>query len=145
MLELVNRTAITNKDYTPFQLFFDEVEPETIHLPDLARYKVIGSEYEVLIPHENRPKSQKLLPRTKSTRLLAVLGTNIYLVYIPSRRVVQKTSFIKIIKDTTKKAVNILKGVITSSNILPQTKFSPPIVPITVKLVILVTYLFLLK
>lgn len=139
VLELVNKTAITNKEYTPFQLLFDELEPEKTHLPDLSHYKVIGSACEVLIPHENRPKSQKLLPRTESARLLAVLGTKIYLVYIPSRRVVQKTSFIKIIEDVTAKGGVISEGessdktAITATKSLPLTKFTPLSVPITPK------------
>jgi transposase InsO family protein len=99
VLELVNKTAVTNRDYTPFQLFFDELEPEIQHTPDLKPFRIIGSACEVLIPHENRPKSQKLLQRTESARLLAVLGTKTYLVYIPTRQVVLKTSFIRFLED----------------------------------------------
>ncbi|KAK2071302.1 hypothetical protein P8C59_005738 [Phyllachora maydis] len=76
-LELVNSTAITNKETTPFQALFDELEPE------------------------KRSKSLKFTSRTEECKLLAVLGSKTYLVYILSRRAVLKTSTVKFIKDNT--------------------------------------------
>jgi hypothetical protein len=96
VLELINNTAQTNRDYTPYQALFDELEPNKSHKPSLQHYKEIGSYCEVLIPTEKRIVSEKLLPRTESGRLLAVLGYNTYLVYIPTRHTILKTSIIKI-------------------------------------------------
>ncbi|KAK2072051.1 hypothetical protein P8C59_006428 [Phyllachora maydis] len=76
-LELVNSTAITNKETTPFQVLFDELEPE------------------------KRSKSFKFTSRTEEYKLLVVLGSKTYLVYILSRRVVLKTSTVKFIEDNT--------------------------------------------
>ncbi|KAK2071863.1 hypothetical protein P8C59_006253 [Phyllachora maydis] len=100
-LELVNSTAITNKETTPFQALFDELEPGIPHIPNLERYRAIGAREEAIIPLEKRSKSLKFTSRTEECELLAVLGSKTYLVYIPSRRAVLKTSTIKFIKDNT--------------------------------------------
>ncbi|KAK2072751.1 hypothetical protein P8C59_007086 [Phyllachora maydis] len=78
-VELVNSTAITNKETTPFQALFDELEPGILHIPNLERYRAIGAKGEAIIPLEKRT----------------------YLVYIPSRRAVLKTSTVKFIEDNT--------------------------------------------
>lgn len=57
VLELVNSIAVSNKDLTPYQAFFDELEPSKTYRPNLGQYKAIGSSIEVLIPKENRSKS----------------------------------------------------------------------------------------
>ncbi len=97
VLELINCMAVTNRDLTPYQLFYDELEPVTApHRPNLKAYRAIGSHCEVLIPLEKRPKAYKVKARTESGRLLAVLGSKICLAYIPIRNVVTKTPFIKL-------------------------------------------------
>lgn len=134
VLEMVNKTAITNREYTPFQLFFDDIEPEKTHKPDLSHYKIIGSVCEALIPHEKRVKSQKLAERTETAKLIAVLGSKIYLVYIPKRRVVLKTSFIKLLEGVfsyesaiTPEGENRGKSTIEKSVEIPQplVEFKP--------------------
>ncbi|KAK2069066.1 hypothetical protein P8C59_003673 [Phyllachora maydis] len=100
-LELVNSTAITNKETTPFQALFNELEPGIPHIPNLEHYRAIGARGEAIIPLEKRSKSLKFTSRTEECKLLAVLGSKTYLVYIPSRRAVLKTSTIKFIKDNT--------------------------------------------
>ncbi|KAK2070637.1 hypothetical protein P8C59_005114 [Phyllachora maydis] len=100
-LELVNSTAITNKETTPFQVLFDELEPGIPHIPNLERYRAIGAKGEAIIPLEKRSKSLKFTSRTEECKLLAVLGSKTYLVYIPSRRAVLKTSTVKFIEDNT--------------------------------------------
>ncbi|KAK2073977.1 hypothetical protein P8C59_008214 [Phyllachora maydis] len=100
-LELVNSTAITNKETTPFQALFDELEPGILHIPNLERYRAIGARGEAIIPLEKRSKSLKFTSRTEEYKLLAVLGSKTYLVYIPSRRAVLKTSTVKFIEDNT--------------------------------------------
>ncbi|KAK2071849.1 hypothetical protein P8C59_006239 [Phyllachora maydis] len=100
-LELVNSTAITNKETTPFQALFDELEPGIPHIPSLERYRAIGARGEAIIPLEKRSKSLKFTSRTEECKLLAVLGSKTYLVYIPSRRAVLKTSTVKFIEDNT--------------------------------------------
>ncbi|KAK2072174.1 hypothetical protein P8C59_006545 [Phyllachora maydis] len=101
IVELVNSTAITNKETTPFQALFDELKPGIPHIPNLERYKAIGARGEAIIPLEKRSKSLKFTSRTEECKLLAVLGSKTYLVYIPSRRAVLKTSTIKFIEDNT--------------------------------------------
>ncbi|KAK2071796.1 hypothetical protein P8C59_006191 [Phyllachora maydis] len=100
-LELVNSTAITNKETTPFQALFDELEPGILYIPNLERYRAIGARGEAIIPLEKRSKSLKFTSRTEECKLLAVLGSKTYLVYIPSRRAVLKTSTVKFIEDNT--------------------------------------------
>ncbi|KAK2073822.1 hypothetical protein P8C59_008071 [Phyllachora maydis] len=100
-LELVNSTAITNKETTPFQALFDELKPGIPHIPNLERYRAIGARGEAIIPLEKRSKSLKFTSRTEECKLLAVLGSKTYLVYIPSRRAVLKTSTVKFIEDNT--------------------------------------------
>ncbi|KAK2073304.1 hypothetical protein P8C59_007593 [Phyllachora maydis] len=99
VVELVNSTAITNKETTPFQALFDELEPGILHIPNLERYKAIGARGEAIIPLEKRSKSLKFTSRTEECKLLAVLASKTYLVYILSRRAVLKTSTIKFIED----------------------------------------------
>ncbi|KAK2072167.1 hypothetical protein P8C59_006538 [Phyllachora maydis] len=95
----LNSTAITNKETTPFQALFDELEPGIPHIPNLERYRAIGARGEAIIPLEKRSKSLKFTSRTEECKLLAVLGSKTYLVYIPSRRAVLKTSTVKFIED----------------------------------------------
>ena len=92
---LVNLIAVLNRSLLPFEeLKKDFPEITHYHLPDLTSFRAIGAAVEVLIPPEKRVISYKLAPRTESGRLLATLGNGTYLVYIPYRRVVTKTSFI---------------------------------------------------
>ncbi|KAK2074914.1 hypothetical protein P8C59_009084 [Phyllachora maydis] len=100
-MELVNSTAITNKETTPFQALFDELEPSIPYIPNLERYRAISARGEAIIPLEKRSKSLKFTSRTEECKLLAVLGSKTYLVYIPSRRAVLKTSTVKFIEDNT--------------------------------------------
>ncbi|KAK2070872.1 hypothetical protein P8C59_005334 [Phyllachora maydis] len=100
-LELVNSTAITNKETTPFQALFDGLEPGIPYIPNLERYRAIGAKGEAIIPLEKRSKSLKFTSRTEECKLLAVLGSKTYLVYILSRRAVLKTSTVKFIEDNT--------------------------------------------
>ncbi|KAK2073294.1 hypothetical protein P8C59_007583 [Phyllachora maydis] len=101
IVELVNSTAITNKETTPFQALFNELEPGIPHIPNLKRYRAIGARGEAIIPLEKQSKSLKFTSRTEECKLLAVLGSKTYLVYILSRRAVLKTSTVKFIEDNT--------------------------------------------
>ncbi|KAK2066294.1 hypothetical protein P8C59_000124 [Phyllachora maydis] len=65
------------------------------------RYRAIGAKGEAIIPLEKRSKSLKFTSRTEECKLLAVLGSKTYLVYILSRRAVLKTSTVKSIEDNT--------------------------------------------
>ena len=60
VLELVNNTAVTNKELTPYQALMNDLSPGSDNVPDLGRYKVIGAPCDVLIPPEKRSKSRKL-------------------------------------------------------------------------------------
>ncbi|KAK2073821.1 hypothetical protein P8C59_008070 [Phyllachora maydis] len=101
IVELVNSIAITNKETTPFQALFNKLEPGIPYIPNLERYRAIGARGEAIIPLEKRSKSLKFTSRTEECKLLAVLGSKTYLVYIPSRRAVLKTSTVKFIEDNT--------------------------------------------
>ncbi|KAK2068449.1 hypothetical protein P8C59_003085 [Phyllachora maydis] len=101
IVELVNSIAITNKETTPFQALFDKLEPGIPYITNLERYRAIGARGEAIIPLEKRSKSLKFTSRTEECKLLAVLGSKTYLVYIPSRRAVLKTSTVKFIEDNT--------------------------------------------
>ncbi|KAK2066177.1 hypothetical protein P8C59_000012 [Phyllachora maydis] len=101
VVELVNSIAITNEETTPFQALFDELEPGIPYIPNLERYRAIGARGEAIIPLEKRSKSLKFTFRMEEYKLLAVLGSKTYLVYIPSRRAVLKTSTVKFIEDNT--------------------------------------------
>ncbi|KAK2066365.1 hypothetical protein P8C59_000194 [Phyllachora maydis] len=70
------------------------------NLLNLAKL-AIGAKGEAIIPLEKRSKSLKFTSRTEECKLLAVLGSKTYLVYIPSRRAVLKTSTVKFIEDNT--------------------------------------------
>ncbi|KAK2071145.1 hypothetical protein P8C59_005593 [Phyllachora maydis] len=65
------------------------------------RYRAIGARGEAIIPLEKRSKSLKFTSRTEEYKLLVVLGSKNYLVYILSRRAVLKTSTVKFIEDNT--------------------------------------------
>ncbi|KAK2074728.1 hypothetical protein P8C59_008912 [Phyllachora maydis] len=65
------------------------------------RYRAIGAKGKAIIPLEKRSKSLKFTSRTEECKLLAVLGSKTYLVYIPSRRAVLKTCTVKFIEDNT--------------------------------------------
>ncbi|KAK2069805.1 hypothetical protein P8C59_004352 [Phyllachora maydis] len=97
----INSTAITNKETTPFQALFNKLEPSIPHIPNLERYRAIGARGEAIIPLEKRSKLLKFTSRTEECKLLVVLGTKTYLVFILSRRAVLKTSTVKFIEDNT--------------------------------------------
>ncbi|KAK2069373.1 hypothetical protein P8C59_003959 [Phyllachora maydis] len=67
----------------------------------LKRYRAIGARGEAIIPLEKRSKSLKFTSRIEECKLLAVLGSKTYLIYILSRRAVLKTSTVKFIEDNT--------------------------------------------
>ncbi|KAK2068012.1 hypothetical protein P8C59_002686 [Phyllachora maydis] len=77
--------------------FILEAVVELVH----KRYRAIGAKGKAIIPLEKRSKSLKFTSRTEECKLLAVLGSKTYLVYIPSTRAVLKTSTVKFIEDNT--------------------------------------------
>src|SRR6266566_1482983 len=97
VLELINCIVVTNRDLIFYQLFYNELEPITTpYKPDLKAYKIIGSYCEVLILPEKRPKIYKVKAKTELGRLLTVLRSKTYLVYIFIRNTMIKTPFIKL-------------------------------------------------
>ena len=65
-------------------------------MPNLGRYKIIGAPCEVLIPFEKRRKAHKLALKMEPGRLLVVLSLKTFLVWVPVKRIVVKTPFIKL-------------------------------------------------
>ncbi|KAH8843614.1 hypothetical protein MCOR01_011808 [Pyricularia oryzae] len=98
VVDLVNRTAVTNRELTPYEEFYSEFQPGLPHRPNLGHYRVIGTVCQAIIPLEKRQKSNKLAPRTETVRLLAHLSNSTALVYAPARRAVYKTSTVKILE-----------------------------------------------
>src|SRR6266566_1306779 len=97
VLKLINYTTVINRDLTPYQLFHNELKPTTApHRPDLKAYRAIGSYCEVLIPLEKWSKAYKVKAKIEPRRLLTVLGSKTYLVYVPTKNTVTKTPFIKL-------------------------------------------------
>ena len=96
VLDLVNNTAVTNKDVTPSQVFFDDLNPGNDNVPSIGHYRIIGAPCDALIPPEKRPKSRKLAAKTQPARLLAVLSLRTFLVWVPAKKQVMKTPFIKL-------------------------------------------------
>ncbi|KAK2068497.1 hypothetical protein P8C59_003131 [Phyllachora maydis] len=77
------------------------ISSPTLKEPNIERYRAIAAKGEAIIPLEKRSKLLKFTSRTEECKLLAVLGSKTYLVYIPSRRAVLKTSTVKFIEDNT--------------------------------------------
>ena len=65
-------------------------------MPNLGRYKIIRAPCKVLIPSEKRQKTHKLAPKTEPGRLLAVLSLKTFLIWVPAKRIIVKTPFIKL-------------------------------------------------
>ena len=80
MLEFINNTAVINKAITPYQALMDNLNPGQNNVPNLGRYKIIGTPYEVLIPFKKRRKAYKLALKTEPGRFLTVLSLKTFLV-----------------------------------------------------------------
>ena len=65
-------------------------------MPNLGRYRIIRAPCEVLIPFEKRRKAHKLALKTEPGRFLIVLSLKTFLVWVPVKRIVVKTPFIKL-------------------------------------------------
>ena len=88
----------------------DSLNPGLNNVPDLSRYRIIGAPCEVLIPPEKRSNAQKLSPKTEPGRLLAMLSFKTFLVWVPTKRTVVKTPFIKLKESSLlKEKTTILK------------------------------------
>ena len=123
IVDIINQTATTNRDLTPYQLFHDELSPATApHLPRLEIYKAIGTEVLVHIPEEKRAAAKKMDPRAQKGHLLAVLGTQTYLVWLGGRKVIQ-TSFIKLYERPEQQTTTPPKLALP----MPPTEPSPPV------------------
>ncbi len=117
VLKLINYTTVINRDLTPYQLFHNELKPTTTpHKPNLKAYRAIGSYCEVLIPLEKRPKAYKIKAKTEPGRLLTVLKSKTYLVYVPTKNTMIKTPFIKLYE---------LKNPLTLKGVLKLIKIRP--------------------
>ena len=98
VLKLINNIAVINKELTPYQALIDNLSLRFNNVPNLGRYKVIGAPYNVLIPFKKRLKSRKLALKIKAKRFLAVLSLKTFLIWIPAKKIVVKTPFIKLRK-----------------------------------------------
>ena len=74
----------------------DSLNPGQNNVPNLGRYRIIGAPCEVLIPFEKRQKAHKLALKTKPGRFLIVLSLKTFLIWVPVKRIVVKTPFIKL-------------------------------------------------
>ena len=65
-------------------------------MPNLGCYRIIGAPCEVLIPFEKRRKAHKLTLKTEPGQFLTVLSLKTFLIWVPVKRIVVKTPFIKL-------------------------------------------------
>ena len=96
VLELINNTAVTNKAITPYQALINNLNPKQNNIPNLNRYRIIRTPYEILIPSKKRRKAHKLTPKTKPGRLLTILNLKTFLIWVPTKKIVIKTPFIQL-------------------------------------------------
>ena len=96
MLELINNIAVINKVITPYQTLMDNLNPRQNNVPNLGRYRIIRAPCEVLIPFKKRRKAHKLTPKTEPGRLLTVLSLKTFLIWVPIKKIMVKTPFIKL-------------------------------------------------
>ena len=96
MLELINNTAVTNKKLTPYEALIDNLNPGQNNVPNLGHYRIIRAPYKVLIPSKKRQKAHKLAPKTEPGRLLTIISLKTFLLWVPIKRIVVKTPFIKL-------------------------------------------------
>ncbi len=83
--------------FNSLSTFYNELKPTTAsYRLDLKAYRAIGSYCKVLILLEKRSKAYKVKARTEPGRLLTVLRSKTYLIYILTRNTVIKTLFIKL-------------------------------------------------
>ncbi len=82
----------------------------------MKAYRAIGSYCEVFISLEKRPKAYKVKARTEPRRLLTVLESKTYLIYVPTRNIVIKTPFIKLYE---------LKNLLTLEKVLKPIGIRP--------------------
>ena len=94
VLKLINNTAVINKAITPYQALMDNLNPGQNNVPNLGRYRIIGTPCEVLIPSKKRRKAHKLAPKTEPGRFLTVLSLKTFLIWVPVKRIMVKTPFI---------------------------------------------------
>ena len=84
-------------------------------MPNLGRYKIIRALCKVLIPFEKRQKAHKLALKTEPGRFLIILNLKTFLVWVPVKRIVVKTPFIKLkervlLRDKTVISKNLSAG-----------------------------------
>ena len=66
ILKLINNTAITNKELTPYQTLMDNLNPKQNNVPNLGHYKIIKAPYKVLISSKKKAKSLQINPKNKA-------------------------------------------------------------------------------
>ena len=96
VLKLINNTAVITKVITPYQAIINSLNPGQNNVPNLSRYKIIETPCEVLIPSEKRRKAHKLALKTKPERLLTILSLKTFLIWVPIKKILVKTLFIKL-------------------------------------------------
>ena len=88
-------------------------------MPDLGRYKIIKTPYKVLIPSKKRQKAHKLALKIKPGRLLIILSLKTFFIWVPIKRIMVKTLFIKLkekvlLRDKTVIPKNLTWSLITT-------------------------------
>ena len=84
-------------------------------MPNLGRYRIIGTPYKVLIPFKKRRKAHKLALKTKPGRFLTILSLKTFLIWVLVKRIVAKTLFIQLkeralLRDKTVIPKNLFTG-----------------------------------
>ena len=76
----------------------DSLNPGQNNMPNLGRYKIIGAPCKVLIPFKKRRKAYKLALKTEPRQFLIILSLKTFLIWVPIKRIVVKTPFIKLME-----------------------------------------------
>lgn len=92
---LVYTTTLEGK--TPYEAFWDDIEPRVSHVPSVAHLRVIGCPCFILIQQEKRVQSHKIAPRAEKGILVGFEGHNIYRALVNGK--VIRTSHIRFDED----------------------------------------------
>ena len=82
----------------------------------MKAYKAIKSYYEILILLEKQSKIYKVKVKTEPKRLLTILKSKTYLIYISIKNIIIKTPFIKLYE---------FKNLLTLKKVLKPIKIRP--------------------
>ncbi|XMA13681.1 hypothetical protein WAI453_006472 [Rhynchosporium graminicola] len=115
-IHIANLTSTSRVEgKTPFECFWDDIEPGVNHTPSVKHLRVLGCPVFILIDKEKRVQSHKVAPRAEKGILVGFEGHNIYRCLVNGK--VVRTSHLRFDED----------GLVTEPHeedaiIVPQTR-----------------------